>query len=128
MKRVKVLVHGKYETCQEIVSQGYKEKCEVVFSDGSKLKCSTDHKFVIDGEEVEALDLETGSEVKILVGAYALASSYKTVKGLKIDEEVAHALGFFAGDGFAYRDIRSNGKDFGWQYGLTVKPGYEKVS
>jgi hypothetical protein len=50
----------------ETLDDGYPECFEVEFEDGYKVVCSDTHKFLIDGQWIEAQNLVSGMDAKIL--------------------------------------------------------------
>lgn len=70
---------------------GDKETVIVTMNNGISIQCTPDHRFMIDGKEVEAKDL-TGEIVNY--------QSFKKVHGSKsIENDEAFALGWFLNDG-----------------------------
>ena len=50
----------------ETLEEGTPECYEIEFEDGSKVVCSDKHKFMVDGQWIEAKNLQTGVDVGVV--------------------------------------------------------------
>lgn len=74
--------------------QGVRETVIIRTSLGHTLRCTPDHKIYVEGEWVEAGDLEPGQRLNVLRGVAAGEST--------MDAEDAYLYGYFTGDGNVY--------------------------